>query len=154
MSRMVCAGGVSTNTSTPTFIGWHWIIYQYPVILLFYLQWISYWYIYNITATSIDVEQTFSQGRLLLSHVCSRLSVQSTWALLCIGVWSLMGYVKDKDVKVAAVLPEVNGEEEELAADWDSLWVYITFFIMISSYSTTTSSTSHVSHSKYFALSP
>ena len=32
-----------------------------------------------------------------------------------------MGYVKDEDVKVAAVLPEVNGEEEELAADWDSL---------------------------------
>ena len=27
-----------------------------------------------------------------------------------------MGYVKDKDVKVAAVLPEVNGEEEELAS--------------------------------------
>lgn len=31
-----------------------------------------------------------------------------------------MGYVKDDDVKAAAVLPEVNGEEEELAADWDS----------------------------------
>ena len=42
-------------------------------------------------------------------------------ALLCVGVWSLMGYVKDEDVKAAAVLPEVNGEEEELAADWDSL---------------------------------
>ena len=32
-----------------------------------------------------------------------------------------MGYVKDEDVKVAAVLPEVNGEEEELATDGDSL---------------------------------
>ena len=76
---------------------------------------------YNITATSINVEQTFSQGWLLLSHVCSRLSFQSTHALLCIGVWSLLGYVKDKDVKAAAVLLEVNGEEEGLAADWDSL---------------------------------
>ena len=106
--------------------------------LLFYLQWTGYWYIYNITATSIDVERTFSQGRLLLSHVRSCLSVQSMQAFLCIGVWSLMGYVKDKDVKAAAVLPE----------DWDSLWLYITFFIMISSYSATTSSTSHVSPSQ------
>ena len=91
--------------------------------LLLYLQWTSYWYIYNITAMSIDVKRTFSQGQLLLSHVRSHLSVQSTWALLCIGVWSLMGYVKDEDVKAAAVLPEVNGEEEELATDWDSLWI-------------------------------
>ena len=32
-----------------------------------------------------------------------------------------MGYVKDEDVKAAAVLPEVNGVEEELAEDWDSI---------------------------------
>ena len=32
-----------------------------------------------------------------------------------------MGYVRDDDVKSAAVLPEVDGEEEELADDWDSL---------------------------------
>ena len=73
-------------------------------------------------ATSVDVERTFSQGRLLLSHVQSCLSVQSTHALLCLGVWSLpMDYVKDDDVKSAAVLPELDGEEEELADDWDSL---------------------------------
>jgi len=32
-----------------------------------------------------------------------------------------MRYVKDDDVKSAAVLPEVDGEEEELADDWDLL---------------------------------
>ena len=42
-------------------------------------------------------------------------------ALLCLGVWSLMGYVKDDDVMAAAVLPEVNGKEEELAKNWDSI---------------------------------
>jgi hypothetical protein len=72
-------------------------------------------------ATSVHVERTFSQGRLLLSHVRSCLSVQSTRALLCVGVWSLLGYVKDSDVKAAAVLPAVDGEEEELAEDWDSI---------------------------------
>jgi len=74
-------------------------------------------------ATSVEVERTFSQERLLLSHVRSRLSVQSTRALLCLGVWSLMGYVKDVDVKAAAVVPELIGDEaeEELAYDWDAL---------------------------------
>ena len=69
----------------------------------------------------MDVERTFSQGRFLLSHVRSRLSVQSTRAVLCVGVWSVMGYVKDYDVKTAVVLPEVDGEEEELAQNWDSI---------------------------------
>jgi hypothetical protein len=72
------------------------------------------------SATSVDVERTFSQGRLLLSHVCNRLSVQSTRALLCLGVWSLMGYVKDKDIKSATVLPEID-EEEDLPEDWDAI---------------------------------
>jgi hypothetical protein len=72
-------------------------------------------------ATSVEVEWTFSQGRLILSHVCSRLSVQSTHALMCLSVWSLLGYVGDADCKAAAVLPAVIGEEEELANDWDDL---------------------------------
>ena len=75
----------------------------------------------NMTATSVDVERTFSQGRLVLSHVRSRLSVQSTRALLCLGIWSKMGLVEDDDVKSTARLPEVDGEEEELAIDWDAL---------------------------------
>jgi hypothetical protein len=75
----------------------------------------------HMVATSVDVERTFSQGRLILSHVRNRLSARSTRALLCLGVWSLMGYVKDEDVRAAAVLPEVDGEEEELPMDWDSL---------------------------------
>ena len=75
----------------------------------------------HVIATSVDVERTFSQGRLVLSHLRNRLSVQSTRALLCLGVWSLMGYVKDSDVKAAAVLPEVDGQEEMLPKDWDSI---------------------------------
>ncbi|KAJ3513591.1 hypothetical protein NLJ89_g2860 [Agrocybe chaxingu] len=76
-----------------------------------------------IPATSVDVERVFSQGRLLLSHVRSRLSVQSTRALICLGCWSNLGYVKDADVKAVTVLPEVPAgeEEEELAAGWDAI---------------------------------
>ena len=32
-----------------------------------------------------------------------------------------MGYVRDSDILSAAVLPEVNGEEEDLDNDWDAM---------------------------------
>ena len=32
-----------------------------------------------------------------------------------------MGLVKDDDVKAVARLPEVNGEEQEFALDWDTI---------------------------------
>jgi len=47
--------------------------------------------------------------------------VQSTRALICLGSWSLLGYVKDKDIMAVTVIPEVVGEEEELAEGWDSI---------------------------------
>jgi len=65
----------------------------------------------------VDVERVFSKGRLLLSHVRNRLSVESTRALLCLGVWSKMGYVKDTDVMAVAQQPEVDAED----MGWDSL---------------------------------
>jgi hypothetical protein len=67
------------------------------------------------------VERVFSQGRIVLSHIRSRLSVQSTRALMCLGVWSLLGYVRDTDLKATAVLPEVIGNEEELEDGWDNI---------------------------------
>ena len=44
-------------------------------------------------------------------------------ALLCLGIWSKMGYMKDKDLKAATVLPEVGSDEEEdnLGDDWDAI---------------------------------
>ena len=87
---------------------------------------ITYIYvIINLTysvATSVDVERAFSQGRLILSHVRSRLSVQSTRALMCLGGWSKLGYVKDGDIKgVIAGLAEIpeGKEEPQLEKDWD-----------------------------------
>jgi hypothetical protein len=60
-------------------------------------------------------------GRILLSHLRSRLSVQSTRALMCVGAWSSIGYVKNSDVTAAAVLPEVVGSEDELDNAWDTI---------------------------------
>ena len=42
-------------------------------------------------------------------------------ALVCVGAWRLMGYVKDNDIKAAAILPEVEGDEDELEEGWDNI---------------------------------
>lgn len=65
----------------------------------------------------------FSKGRLILSHVRNRLSSQSTRALMCLGVWSTLGHVKDKDVLSITMLPDLEEgeEEEELEDGWDTI---------------------------------
>ena len=74
----------------------------------------------RIQATSIDVECLFSQGRLLLSHVCNRLSAQTTQVLLCLGSWSLAGMVMDDDILKVALLNDVEGDEEDFNDGWVS----------------------------------
>jgi hypothetical protein len=63
----------------------------------------------------------FSKGQILLSHLRNHLLVQSTQALMCLGTWSLMGYVWDGDVKSVTMLPELkeDKEEEPLKENWD-----------------------------------
>jgi len=74
-------------------------------------------------ATSVDVEQVFSQGRIVLSHLRSRLSVQSTQALMCLRVWSRLGYVRDIDIRAVVILSKLpaNTKEANLAAGWDAI---------------------------------
>ena len=74
-------------------------------------------------ATSVDVEQVFSKGRLILSHIRNRLTVASMCALMCLGAWSKLGLVRDADLLAAATLPEVKEDEEEFNVGWD----YITY---------------------------
>ena len=65
----------------------------------------------------------FSQGRLLLSHVRSRLSVQSTRALLCLGTWSTLDLIEKEDFRAGLSRGEVCEEEKDLAEDWDAIRV-------------------------------
>lgn len=118
-SQMSSYGGLRGNTLTQPLPVWQWIISLSQVRYMF----ISPTDIHTDTflATSVNVERVFSKGRILLSHLRSRLSVQSTRALMCLGEWSSMGFVKDSDIIAAAALPEVDGEEEELGQDWDAI---------------------------------
>lgn len=68
------------------------------------------------------MEHVLSHSRLILSHVWSCLSAQSTCTLLCLRSWSLLGYIKDSDVEAVARMPDVEGNvEEELEEGWDSI---------------------------------
>ena len=78
----------------------------------------------SIPATSVEVERVFSKGRLLLSHVRSRLSAQSTRALLCLGSWSLENLINKKDLSDTTALPEIEAdgnEEYNMEEGWDEI---------------------------------
>jgi hypothetical protein len=40
---------------------------------------------------------------------------------MCVGDWSKLGYVRDKDVLAVTMLPDVEGDEEELLDGWDAI---------------------------------
>jgi hypothetical protein len=42
-------------------------------------------------------------------------------AVLCLGDWVWHGLVKDIDIRAAAILLDVIGEEAELASGWDKI---------------------------------
>ena len=90
-----------------------------PGKCIFYIS-TRYYVLIVSQATSIDVECIFSQGRLLLSHVCSHLSVHSTRALLCLGKWSELELVKDSDVR-AGLTREEAGDKNVLVEDRDAI---------------------------------
>lgn len=53
----------------------------------------------------------FSKGRLILSHVRNRLSVETTRALMCLGNWSKQGRIPDDVLKAASKLPDVKATD-------------------------------------------
>jgi hypothetical protein len=123
-SRMFANGGMKGEWCIPAFIVWLSTTLQFQVCILNkpQLRVPTDLRVLKL-ATSVDVERIFSQGRIVLSHLRSRLSVQSTWALMCLGVWSCLGYVKDSDIKGVVILPEVpaNTKESNLAVGWDAI---------------------------------
>lgn len=123
MSLILLHGGMKERPCFPASIVWLWTILASQVCLNSQASIHSFIYSTSFLATSVDVERAFSQGRLLLSHVRSRLSVQSTRALMCLGAWSLRGFVKDSDVQAVTILPGLapNTPEDELEADWDAI---------------------------------
>ena len=129
MSLMLFVGGMIVVPNILACQGWQLIILL--SLVSNYLCFLCLYLLMTLLATSVGVERTFSKGRLLLSHIRNCLSVQSTCALMCVGVWSLLGYVHDNDIKKVTALEELIGEErmDELSADWDAIWYLPTYHL-------------------------
>ncbi|TFY73221.1 hypothetical protein EWM64_g10791 [Hericium alpestre] len=78
----------------------------------------------TIPATSVAVERLFSCGRILIPHLRNRLSPQTIRALLCLGEWSLLGFVRDSDIIKVAQMNDVedgDGDDYEIEEGWDAI---------------------------------
>ena len=79
------------------------------------------------TLYTIPITLTLRQpllGDTAWAHTRSRLSPQTTRALLCLNDWSRLGLVHKADLKAAAALDEVKGDVfdyEMENTDWDSI---------------------------------
>ena len=70
-------------------------------------------------ATTVDVERMLSKGCLILSHIRNRLSVNSTRALLCLGAWSKLGFVRKADIHDAVTLPDLKEGDSDMEDELD-----------------------------------
>jgi len=105
----------------PTCTKWLSITILFYISSYFYIIFLSLIYGTILTGTFVDMEHVFSQGRLLLPYIHNRLSSESMRALLCLGDWCRCGLMKDSNIKSAALLPDVTGEEPPLASGWIAL---------------------------------
>ena len=74
-------------------------------------------------ATAVDVERIWSKGHLAVSHTRSRLSAQTIRTLLCLGAWSMLGFVKPNDSAKATALKDLEGDQSdyEMEDGWDDI---------------------------------
>ncbi len=77
----------------------------------------------SVTGTSVDVERVFSRGRRALTHVRSRLSAQSTRAILCVGEWSRLDMIRSTDCMAVTSQPAVDNDDSdyEMEEGWDRI---------------------------------
>jgi len=99
-----------------------WCATIYPSLVCFFPFQLYYQLQFTLAATSVDVERVFSKGRLVLSHIRNRLTVESTRALMCLGAWSKLGLVRNADILAATTLPDVLEDDEEFMG-----WDYISY---------------------------
>ena len=112
---MASCGGMRDVPLFLTFLIWLGIICQsqvsVPASLLSFL-------IFCPLATTVDIERVFSHGQLILPHIHNHLAVQSTCVLLCVGIWSPLGLVKDSDIRMSVGKDDVVGKKDDLPENW------------------------------------
>ncbi|KAF8440219.1 hypothetical protein L210DRAFT_845314, partial [Boletus edulis BED1] len=77
------------------------------------------WDYLTIATSIVDVKQLFSCGHLLLTHVQSSMSSQSTWALLCCVGCGVVHLTIRMYVECVSTLADVMGNNEEMPEGWN-----------------------------------
>ena len=67
------------------------------------------------SATAVDVERSFSRGRILINHLRNRLRTASIRALMCFGDWCRLQLVTDSNL-AAALHANTAAEKKKLEA--------------------------------------
>lgn len=66
----------------------------------------------NYSATAVDVERSFSRGRILINHLRNRLRPASICALMCFGDWCRVQLASDAEM-AAALHANAAGENKK-----------------------------------------
>lgn len=71
----------------------------------------------------MDVERIFSQGRVILSYLRNRLSVQTVRALICVNEWTKAGIITEKHIHDCIWgLKDIDEDDESYVAEgWDTI---------------------------------
>ena len=119
---MLSVGGMTGTVTGHASHVWPSTIYLFLVCCDSFLHHPRYSWL-HVLATSVYVEQIFSKGRIVLSHLHNWLSVGSTHALLCVGNWSLLGLVKKEDINTAMLLDveEEDESDQDVQPGWDMI---------------------------------
>ena len=65
----------------------------------------------------MDVERSFSRGRILITHLRNRLRAPSICALMCFGDWCRVGVVSDSELAGALKSATERGKGKEKNKD-------------------------------------
>ncbi len=65
----------------------------------------------------MDVERSFSRGRILITHLRNRLRAPSIRALMCFGDWCRVGVVSDSELAGALKSATERGKGKEKNKD-------------------------------------
>ena len=66
---------------------------------------------------AVDVEQSFSHGRILITHLCNHLHTPSICALMCFGDWCHAGVISDSELAGALKSATEKGKGKEKNRD-------------------------------------
>ena len=131
MLKMCFSGRLKCVLSTLAYLGWCRTTYLFPVCQIY----ISVCYTpHFLVATCTNAECVFSEGWLVLLHICNQLSATSTHTLMCLGAWSKLGLVHDADIRAAAILPDIvcrRTKQDEVWLGLYDIWLDLTMLSII-----------------------